>query len=57
MRLQLIIILKKSSFYRFFVHKTRTNTQQELPVPVQIGLYRYDEQMAQKINNENLFVS
>ena len=32
---------KKSSFLRFFVHKTRTDAQQLLPV--QTGLYWYDE--------------
>ena len=40
MRLQLIIFLKKRTFFAFF-DKTRANTQQMLPV--QTGLYRSDE--------------
>ena len=41
MRLHLLFATKKSSFFGFFFHKTRANTQQVLPV--QTGLYRYDE--------------
>ena len=37
----LLFAPKKSSFFRFSFYKTRVNTQQMLPV--QIGLYRYDE--------------
>ena len=36
---------QKKSFLRFFFYKTRANMQQVLPV--QIGLYRYDEWMVQ----------
>ena len=35
-----------------FLYKTRSNTQQSLPV--QTGLYRYDEWMVQDINDKNL---
>ena len=51
MRLQLIIWHKKAPFFAFF-YRTRANTQQVLPV--QTGLYRYDEWMVQDINDENL---
>ena len=51
MRLQLIICHKNSSFSAF-LYKTRANTQQVLPV--QTGLYRYDEWMVQDINDKNL---
>ena len=39
---------------RFFLrfYKTRANTQQVLPV--QTGLYQYDEWMVQDINDKNL---
>ena len=52
-RLQLIICHKKEflSSLNFF-YKTCANTQQVLPV--QIGLYRYDERMVQDINDKNL---
>ena len=50
MRLQLIICHKKAPFFAFF-YKTRGNTQQT--VPVQAGLYRYDEWMVQEIDNKN----
>ena len=43
MRLQLIICHKKE-LLSFFFYETRANTQQLLPV--QTGLYRYDESMA-----------
>ena len=52
MRQQDIICHKKSYFFRFFFDKTRANTQQMLPV--QTGLYRYDDWMVQEINEENL---
>ena len=51
MRLQLIICHKKALLFAFF-YKTRTNTQQV--VPVQAGLYRYDERMVRDINDKNL---
>ena len=51
MRLQLIICHKKAPFFAFF-YKTRSNTQQV--VPVQAGLYRYDERMVRDINDKNL---
>ena len=41
MRLQVIIGQKKIFFLRFFFFKTRADTQQVLPM--QTGLYRYDE--------------
>ena len=41
---------KTAPFFAFY--KTRANAQQVLPV--QTGLYRYDEWMLQDINNENL---
>ena len=40
MRLQLIICHKRALFFAFF-YKTRANTQQVLPV--QTGLYHYDD--------------
>ena len=42
---------KSIHFFSFF-YKTRANTQQVLPV--QTGLYRYDEWMVQDINDKNL---
>ena len=42
---------KRAVFFAFF-YKTSANTQQVL-VPVQTGLYRYDEWMVQDINNKN----
>ena len=51
MRLQLIICDKKE-LLRFLFYKTLANTQQVLPV--QTGLYRYDEWMVQIINDKNL---
>ena len=51
MRLQLIICHKKQSFF----YETLANTQQVLPV--QIGLYRYDEWMLLEINDKNLNLS
>ena len=47
MRLQFIICHKKELFSLFFFYKTRANTQQVLPV--QAGLYQYDEWMVQDI--------
>ena len=41
LRLQLIICHTKRAFFFALFHKTRANTQQVLPV--QTGLYRYDE--------------
>ena len=38
-----------------FFDNTRANTQQVLPM--QIGLYRYDEWMAQEINDEKLMLT
>ena len=52
--MQLVISQKKSSFLHFF-YKTRAYTQQVLPV--QTGLYRYDEWMVQEISDENVNVS
>ena len=49
MRLQFIICHKKRAA---FFYKTRANTQEVLPV--QTGLYRYDERMVQDINDKNL---
>ena len=43
--------MKRAPFFAFF-YKTRDNTQQVLPV--QTGLYRSDEWMAQDINDINL---
>ena len=51
MRLQFVLCHKKSFFLRFF-YETRANTQQMLPV--QTGLYWYDEWIVWKINDENL---
>ena len=48
MRLQLVICHKKE----LLSSKTRAATQQVLPV--QSGLYRYDEWMVRDINNKNL---
>ena len=45
---------KRVPFFAFF-YKTRANTQQVLPV--QFGLYRYDEWMVRDINDENLYGS
>ena len=42
---------KRAPFFALF-YKTRANTQQVLPV--QTGLYRYDERMVQDINNKNV---
>ena len=50
MRLQLIICHKKVLFA--FFYKTRANTQQVLPV--QAGLYRYNERMLRDINDKTL---
>ena len=52
MRLQLIICYKKRAPFFAFFYKTRANTQQVLPV--QTGLYRYDEWMVRDINDKNL---
>ena len=52
MRLQLIICHKKSAPFFALFHKTRANMQQVLPV--QTGLYRYDESIVQDINDKNL---
>ena len=52
MRLQLIIFHKKRAPFFAFFYTTRANTQQVLPV--QTGLYRYDEWMVQDINDKNL---
>ena len=41
-------VISKSNTY----NKTRANTHQVLPV--QTGLYRYDELMMQNINDKNL---
>ena len=45
-----MICPQKRSFLLFFFYKTHANTQQVLPVKT--GLYRYDEQLVQKINDE-----
>ena len=42
---------KRAPFFALFC-KTRANTQQVLPV--QTGLYRYDEWIVQDINDKNL---
>ena len=42
---------KRAPIFAFF-YKTRANTQQVLPV--QTGLYQYDEWMSQDINDKNL---
>ena len=41
----------RALFFALF-YKTRANTQQVLPV--QTGMYRYDEWMVQNINDKNL---
>ena len=51
MRMQLIICHKKELLSSLF-YKTRASTQQVLPL--QTGLYRYDEWMVQDINDKNL---
>ena len=48
----LLFATKKELFSRFFVYKTRTDAQQVLPV--QTGLYWYDEWMVQDINDKTL---
>ena len=55
MRLQLIICHKKRAPFFALFYKTRANTQQVLPV--QTGLYWYDEWMVQDINDKNLNAS
>ena len=52
MKLQLIILPQKSAPFFASLYKTRANTQQVLPV--QTGLYRYDEWMVQDINHKTL---
>ena len=42
---------KRAPFFAF-CYKTRANKQQVLPV--QTGLYRYDDRMVQDINDKNL---
>ena len=54
MMLQLILPQKRAPFFALFC-KTRAKTQQVLPV--QTGLYRYDEWMVQHINDKNLNAS
>ena len=51
MRLQFLICHKKELFLRSF-YRTRAYTQQVLPV--QTGLYQYDEWMVQNINEKNV---
>ena len=50
----LLFVIKKAPFFAFF-YKTRANMQQV--VPVQAGLYLYDEWMVQDINDKNLYGS
>ena len=50
----LLFATTRAPFIAFF-YKTRANSQQVLPV--QTGLYRYDEWMVQDINEKNLNVS
>ena len=45
------MICHKNELFAFF-YKSRANTQQVLPV--QTGLYRYDEWMVQDIKDKNL---
>ena len=52
MRPQIIICHKKRAPFFAFFYKTWANTQQVLPV--QTGLYWYDKQMVQDINDKNL---
>ena len=52
MRLQFVICHEKRVPFFAFFYKTSANTQQVLPV--QTGLYRYDEWMVQDINDKNL---
>ena len=52
MGLELIICLKKRAPFFAFFYKTRAYTQQVLPV--QTGLYQYDECMVQDINDKNV---
>ena len=52
MRLQLIICHKKRAPFIAFFYKTRAYTQQVLPV--QTGLYQYDEWMVQNISDKNV---
>ena len=52
MRPQLIVCHKKELLFSALFCKTRANMQQVLPV--QTGLYRYDELVVQDINNKNL---
>ena len=53
--IQRSLILFYISFLRFFFYKTRANTEQVLPV--QTGLYLYDDWRVQKINDENLMLT
>ena len=52
MKQQLVICPKKTAPFFAFLYKTLADTQQVLPV--QTGLYRYDEWMLQEINVKNL---
>ena len=49
--LLLFVTKIRAPFFAFF-YKTRANTQQVLPV--QTGLYQYDEWMVQDINDKYL---
>ena len=49
-RKSLLFAAKKSSFLRFFFYETRANTQQVLPV--QIGLYLYENEWCKKLTME-----
>ena len=51
MTLQLIFCHKKRAPFFAFFYKPRANTLQVLPV--QIGLYQYDEWMVQDVNDKN----
>ena len=53
--IQRLLFLSCGSFLRFFFFETRANMQQVLPV--QTGLYRYDEWIEQEINDENLMLT
>ena len=53
--IQHLLFWSCSFILRFFFYKTFTNTQQVLPM--QTGLYRYDEWMVPEINDENLMLT